>query len=50
MTSLQKDLLIAALFITGIFGFISGAFIISSALFATAAILSNIHLSQRLQN
>ncbi len=50
MTSLQKDILIAVLFVTGIFGFISGAFIISSAIFATAAILSNIHLTQRLQS
>ena len=50
MTDLQRDVLTALLSITGLFGFISGAFIISAAIFATVAILSNIHLTHRLQS
>ena len=42
MSNLTKDILIAALFLVGITGFISGEFIISSAIFAVAAIASNI--------
>ena len=42
MSNLTKDILIAALFLVGITGFISGEFIISSAIFASAAIVSNI--------
>ena len=49
MTHLQKDILVGLLFIIGIFGFISGAFIVSAAVFATSAIFSNINLSRRLQ-
>jgi len=40
-----KDVTIGLLFITGILGFVSGEFIISSTLFATAAIASNINMS-----
>lgn len=43
MNDLQKDILTAAMFITGLVGFISGEFIISSTLFASAAIASNIN-------
>ena len=42
MSNLTKDILIAALFLVGITGFISGEFIISSAIFAAVAIASNI--------
>lgn len=49
MTDLQKDVLTGLLFITGLFGFISGAFIISAVVFAITAILSNVHLTLRLQ-
>jgi len=45
MTDLQKDILVGLLFTTGLFGFISGAFIVSAALFATSAVFSNIHLT-----
>lgn len=45
MNDLQKDILIAAVFISGLIGFISGEFIISSTLFASAAIASNIKLN-----
>ncbi|MEI6270685.1 MAG: hypothetical protein WCP01_17555 [Methylococcaceae bacterium] len=40
--STNKDILIGLLFITGILGFISGEFIVSTVLFAGAAIFSNI--------
>jgi len=38
-----KDILIAILFIIGLVGFISGEFIISSTLFAAAAVASNVN-------
>jgi hypothetical protein len=44
MNLLYRDILIGLMFIFGIVGFISGQFIISSILFAVAAILSNSHL------
>jgi len=49
MTDLQKDILVGLLFVAGIFGFISGAFIVSTVIFAASAILSNIHFTGRLQ-
>ncbi len=48
MSDLQKDVLTGLMFITGLFGFISGEFIISSTLFASAAISSNINASRKL--
>jgi hypothetical protein len=42
MSSLNKDILIGLLFITGIWSFISGQFIFSTVLFAGAAIYSNL--------
>jgi hypothetical protein len=50
MTDLQKDILVGLLFVTGIFGFISGAFIVSAVVFAVSAIFSNVHLTNRLQS
>ena len=50
MNELQKDILTATMFITGLVGFISGEFIISSALFASAAITSNVNLNLNLNN
>lgn len=47
MTTLQRDILLGIIFITGITGFISGEFIVSTVLFALAAILSNIFLNRR---
>jgi len=41
MSTLNKDILIGLLFITGIWSFISGQFIFSTVLFAGAAIYSN---------
>jgi hypothetical protein len=48
MNDFQTDIVLGLIFITGIFGFISGEFIISTVLFASAAIFSNIHLTRRL--
>ena len=42
MSTLHKDILIGLLFITGIWGFISGEFIVSTMLFASAAVYSNV--------
>ncbi len=45
--SMKEDITIGALFISGIWGFISGAFIVSTVLFAAAAMASNIFLRER---
>ena len=42
MSNLTKDIVLTALILIGITGFISGEFIISSAIFAAAAIASNL--------
>ena len=47
MNDFYKDILIGAVFITGLVGFISGEFIISSTLFASAAIASNVNLNRK---
>jgi CheY-specific phosphatase CheX len=47
MSNLNKDILIGILFLTGLVGFISGEFIISSTLFLVAAIASNINLNRK---
>ena len=47
MSDFYKDLLTRILFIIGLFGFISGEFIISSTLFAAAAIASNVNLNRK---
>ena len=47
MNDFQRDILIGLMFIVGILGFISGEFIISTIMFATAAIFSNIVLNSR---
>jgi len=41
MTELNKDILIGSLFITGILSFMSGLFVISTVLFATTSMFSN---------
>ncbi len=43
MKNLSKDILMGVLFITGISSFISGLFIFSSLLFATASMFSNLN-------
>ena len=47
MSDFYKDILTGLLFITGLLGFIYGEFIISSTLFATAAIASNVNLNRK---
>lgn len=42
MNTLHKDILIGLLFIIGMWSFISGEFIFSTVLFASAAIYSNL--------
>jgi hypothetical protein len=50
MNDFYKDILIGAMFLTGLIGFISGEFIISSTLFASAAIASNVNLNRKRSN
>lgn len=47
MNDLYKDILTGAVFVTGLIGFISGEFIISSTLFASAAIASNVNINSK---
>lgn len=42
MNDLHKDILVGALFIAGISSFISGLFVFSAVIFATASMFSNI--------
>lgn len=46
MNDFKKDIIMGLIFITGIFGFISGEFIVSTVLFGLAAIYSNIALTR----
>lgn len=50
MSELKKDILIAVLYVVGMLGFMSGEFIISTVVFATAAIFSNIHFNVKVKN
>ena len=50
MTNLNRDITTGVLFIAGIWGFISGQFIISTVLFAGASVLSNIAPKSMLSN
>ncbi len=50
MSSLNKDVLIGLMFITGIWTFISGQFIVSTVLFGIAATYSNIVVRAKLNN
>lgn len=47
MNDFQRDMLIGLMFIVGIFGFISGEFIVSTVIFASAAIFSNIAINRQ---
>jgi hypothetical protein len=47
MNDFYKDILTGTVFLTGLLGFISGEFIISSTLFATAAIASNVNVNRK---
>ena len=50
MSIYYKDILIGLLILVGVSGFISGEFIISSIVFAAAAIASNIFKTEVLKN
>jgi hypothetical protein len=47
MNDFHKDILTGTVFAVGIIGFISGEFIISSTLFASAAIASNVNINRK---
>ncbi|MDX8129414.1 hypothetical protein JWZ98_15010 [Methylomonas sp. EFPC1] len=47
MNDLQKDILNGLAFITGVIGFMSGEFILSSALFASTTVASNINANRK---
>ena len=47
MTDISKDIAIAILVIIALVGFISGEFIISSALFAATTIVSNLKVNHK---
>ena len=47
MSQLTKDILIGILFITGLVGYISGEFIISSTLCLASAIASNVNVNRK---
>ena len=47
MNDFIKDVLTGLVFFIGLMGYISGEFIISSALFATAAIASNVNVTRK---
>ena len=50
MNNFNKDIIIGLMFIAGIWSFISGQFIISTVLFASAAIYSNIVTRSKLNS
>jgi len=50
MNDYKKDILIGLMFIAGIWSFISGQFIVSTVLFASAAIYSNIVIRAQLKS
>jgi exosortase/archaeosortase len=45
--NLYRDVFIGVAFMTGVFGFMSGEFIISTMLFALASLTSNLDLEHR---
>ncbi len=47
MNNLNKDIFVSMLFLVGIFGFISGQFIVSTVVFAGAAVFSNINFAKK---
>ena len=48
MSDIQKDIMTGTIFLTGLLGFVSGEFVISSALFATATVASHVNLNRKL--
>jgi hypothetical protein len=48
MTDFTKDIILGVLLIGGVLSFISGQFVISTMVFASAALLSNISMQPKL--
>jgi len=48
MNSLGRDITVGIMFIVGIFGFLNGSFIVSTIVFAMAAVFSNLHLNAKI--
>jgi CheY-specific phosphatase CheX len=44
-----RDITTGVLFVTGIFGFVSGAFIISTTLFGAASLISNLDFTDSVE-
>lgn len=42
MNDLNKDILVSGLFVVGLFGFVSGAYIVSSALLASITLVNGL--------
>jgi len=49
MKDIKRDIVIGLLFLTGIWGFISGGYVFSALMFASAAIYSNIAVKPNLE-
>ncbi len=47
MSNFYKDIFTGAMFVTGLLGFLSGEFIVSSVLFASATIASNVNMDDK---
>ena len=47
MSELHQDITIGVIFVTGLLGFLSGEFILSSTLFAASAIASNVNVNRK---
>lgn len=41
-----QDIATGLFFVTGVFGFVSGAFVLSTALFGAATLMSNLQLAE----
>ena len=50
MNDIKRDIIIGLLFVTGIWSFISGQFIVSTVLFGSAAMYSNIAMRAKFQD
>lgn len=44
-----QDIATGLFFVSGVFGFVSGAFVLSTALFGAATLMSNLQLSERVK-
>lgn len=44
-----QDIATGLFFVTGVFGFVSGAFVVSTALFGAATVMSNLQLSENIK-